>query len=226
MQNKLPLQCDWLSIISFCSIHGKPGNHEDERRKTDFSRSVDIGVKPGLTTYGGRYFTSASNHTQSMLDKAKQSLANIVDSVWLVGNQIQKELNLPPLGSNFLRRKSIGAVIQSMLGCNYSEFESVTVVHNVLLQGDGNGNCSPHINRLNNNLYSYAKTLAFNVILYDNNSEVYHFIQVICNFQKGASTVTERLHNTDISYIRNNISVYLSQLQNNYSSLFNACIHS
>jgi len=217
-RNEELLEVDWSSVLTMCFVNGQ----SDKRRISRAARSLDFGVKVEFTTknqfYGMQHFNSfRGNFDEECSKRAKKSLANVIDFIWMTGNEIQQTLGKPTLGGIRGRRSKFGYPFCEMFGCRKSpEFEAVTVSHMILTGKDDENNCLPHVDKLNDTVYAYSKTLSMNVMLFD--SMNLHLLQVICNFRKVGDN--HILGKSDTRIIINNIEQYLQKLSMNYASFF------
>ena len=140
-----------------------------------------------------------------------QTLANVVDFVWLTCAEMQKEASLPPMGGNSIRRSNCGAKVATLLGCSVSEFEAVTV--SCMLLSQKSGHCKEHTDMLNDSLYAYSKTGSLNTVMVDSKNDLY-LLQVICNFRKNGGS------SFDPTAVIHNFRSYHQNLQRDYARAF------
>ena len=128
--------------------------------------------------------------------KAKKSLADIIDFIWIAGKEIQQGLKKPPPGGMFQRKHLFRLKVANMFGCRKEpEFESITVVHTIMERKTHvNSHCSPHLDTLNDTMHPCCKTPAMNVMLSEDKDSGecdLHFLQVLCNFRRVGKNVLE-----------------------------------
>ena len=208
-RNELVLKGDLMALLRHCATCGEV---DDSRRDGLFARVMDFGVKPELgTIYGKKFFATNECYDIAEMNMIRQTLANVVDFVWLTCAEMQKEAHVPPMGGNVTRRKKCGSKLANLLGCCSSEFEAVTVA--CMLLSHNTGNCKPHTDMLNDSLYAYSKTGTLNTVMIDSNNNL-HMLQVICNFRKNGGSPF------DPSAVIQNFRAYHQNLQRDYARAF------
>ena len=208
-RNELVLKGDLMALLRHCASCGAK---DDCRRDGWFARVMDFGVKPELgTIYGNKFFKTNNSCNAAQMNTIRQTLANVVDFVWLTCAEMQKEANLPPMGGNLIRHRSFGAKVAKLLGCSFSEFEAVTVT--CMLLSPNAGYCKEHTDRLNDSLYAYSKTGTLNTVMVDSNNDPY-MLQVICNFRKNGGS------SFDPTAVIQNFRAYHQNLQSDYARAF------
>ena len=216
--NKELLEVDWSSVLTMCFVNGQ----SDKRRISRAARSLDFGVKVEFTTkdqfYGMQHFNSfRGNFDEECSKRAKRSLANVIDFIWMTGNEIQQTLGKPTLGGIRGRRSKFGYPFCEMFGCRKSpEFEAVTVSHMMLTGKDDENNCLPHVDKLNDTVCAHSKTLSMNAMLFD--SMNLHLLQVMCNFRKVGNN--HILGKIDTRMTINNMEQCLQKLYMNCALFF------
>ena len=109
-----------------------------------------------------------------------QTLANVVDFVWLTCAKMQKEASLPPMGGNFIWRSDCGAKVATLLGCSFSKFKAVTVSCMLLLPNSGH--CEEHTDMLSDLLCAHSKMGSLNTVMVDSKNNLC-LLQEICEGQ-------------------------------------------
>ena len=141
---------------------------------------MDIGVKPELGTIcKNKFFKANESCNATQMNMIRQTLANVVDFVWLTCAEMQKEASLPPMGGNLICCRDYGAKVAKLLGCSFSKFEAVTVT--CMLLSPNAGHCKEHTGMLNDLLHACSKTGTSNTVMVDSNSNL-HMPQVMYDF--------------------------------------------
>ena len=220
------------SIVRLVLERGSLGK-VSSKRQWGCSKSLDFGVDArfGETkTYGSQHFKEPSGTSKEhpvngqQFERARLSIGQIIDWLWVTGNEIQSEVSTATfLGGNEYRNKNYGAKVRSMFGASFSEFESVTVIVTILTPLLGG--CKEHQDNLNDIIYSYSKTLAMNAILIDDPSGNVYLLQVICNFRSTVRNKIDRNTNVNVGTVVSNLKAFRLKLRREYSQKFNEFDH-
>ena len=209
---------DLTSLLKLCNIEGQA---DCSRRDGTTSRVLEIGIKAELQKnkqdihcYGDHLFNKNVEYHQ----KAKETLANIVDHVWNVSNVINQKQNKPPLGGHPFRKKHYGAQLQKMMGCKYSEFEAITV--SSMLLYPVSTQCIPHKDKLNDEICCYDKTGCMDIVLIEETSSWIYLLQVICNFRSSVRNRCLSGSTREYNAVCRHIQEYHSRLSKNYENIF------
>ena len=225
LQQTSSLSADWTATLMMCKTHGNP----DDRRRDCESVSLEFGVKPELSSEvcGENHFEPSQCFAGKWPVKAKRSLANIIDFIWIAGKEIQQGLKKPPLGGMFRRKRRFGLKVARMFGCKKEpEFESMTVVHTIMERKTHvNSHCSPHLDTLNDTMCPHCETLAMNVMLSEDKDSGecdLHFLQVLCDFRRVGKNVLE--HKDHIPLMTKNVKSHLTKVSKECSEVFDCSV--
>ena len=206
------LKGDLQSVVQFVAQHGTVG---DGKRQGKASKCVNFGIDIARDeVFGQQHFLDPST------ERARHSIGCIIDRLWLCGREIQKEVDKDYLGGNCFRNNHYAARIRSLLQARIAQFESVTVCLTLLLPLLGG--CSGHLDKLNDSMYSYCKTLAMNCVLVDDDSGHIYLLQVIGNFRKGTTSATTAYRaSKKFDALVRHLNTFKLKLKRNYSFIFN-----
>lgn len=157
--------------------------------------------------------------SETVKDEFKSTMGRFVQFIWETMKSIQEEANRPPLATNKSRHTHYAEKLMKYFNIdthNMPHIESVTAVVGILypLYSKVNG----HVDKMNDNMYSYSKTGALNMCFKDSRNYVYH-LQILVNFRSVIRNYTMPYHRT-VSVIKEDMSRYLQALQLSYDELF------
>ena len=217
-QYQAQLRFDTGSIVKFVQEFGKP---DTRRREACSSRSVEFGVHGELPQnetnrgklYGHQHFHDPRTNT------ARTSLSQIIDFMWDCSQQMQAQNYKPSLGGNKIRRSRYADQLRALFGCTVMEFESITVVVSILHPYAAG--CKKHLDRKNDIFYSYNKTVCFETVLTDKNSNYLIHLQVLGNFRASCLNDIDKTSKERLEQLERDLSKYHKLLRNQYQQISN-----
>ena len=177
------LHSNLASIAQFCVSCGKKEN--GSRQKCAWT--MNFGVKGELSQNKSRPFDHffcglkpfSSIPADVWRSMVTQSLANMIDCIWLAANNVQTELHKNSLGMN-THRSFCSKRVGDSFGCVHSQFKCVTLIV-MPLTSSNSGQCDKHKDKMNNILPACQKTACMSV-LFCGRGDVLCLFQTICDF--------------------------------------------
>jgi len=206
------LDANVFALAKYIAHNGKSSC--DSRQTESLSVKMSWGVNATLENesnplvlYGGPIDDPTAAH----------SMGAILDFIWNIAQEIQKENNLPPLSGNLARMKKYCVPFQEMMLACIMGFECADAILNLVWPASAQ--CSDHYDRLNDLAYRYSKTACFDFMFIDAFQYVWN-LQILGNFRQACfHRMCPKKFAPKLRAIVDHITDYHTLLKEKYSAM-------